>query len=92
MKLNHGTRKTDILEGLFHTFACPCLPVFEVDISTILHGRSLIMTNPFLRSDEHWAGKVSDAPESPPAKSPSSMLKGTGSLCLQVYSATIKYF
>lgn len=40
------------------------IPVFEVDISTILQGRPLSMTNPFLRRAEHCIGKVSDAPES----------------------------
>ena len=38
------------------TLACPCFPVLEVDISTILQGCSLIMTYPFLRRLEHWAG------------------------------------
>ena len=38
------------------TFACPCLPVFEVDISTILQGRPLISTWPFLRKAEHCWG------------------------------------
>ncbi|KAH9418515.1 hypothetical protein DERP_011377 [Dermatophagoides pteronyssinus] len=38
------------------TLAWPCLPVFEVLISMTLHGRPLIMTKPFLRSDEHCTG------------------------------------
>ena len=40
----------------FLTLACPCFPVLEVDISTILHGRPLIRTWPFLRSAEHCWG------------------------------------
>merc|ERR1740131_35761 len=51
------------------TLAWPCLPVLEVDISTILQGRFLIMTKPPLRRAEHCMGKVSEAPESPWAKS-----------------------
>ena len=53
----------------FLTLACPCFPVLEVDISTILHGRPLIRTWPFLRSAEHCWGKVLDAPASAPSKS-----------------------
>lgn len=54
------------------TLACPCLPVFDVDISTILHGRAFNMTKPFLRNAEHCMGKVADAPESPVSKCESS--------------------
>lgn len=46
------------------TLAPPCLPVLEVDISTILQGRPLITTYPFFRRAEHCIGKVADAPES----------------------------
>merc|ERR1719422_1729528 len=56
------------------TLACPCLPVLEVDISTILHGRFLIMTKPFFLRAEHCMGKVSDAPASAAAKSSSAAI------------------
>lgn len=55
------------------TLACPCLPVFEVDISTILQGLDFSITNPFLRRAEHCMGNVADAPESPVSKWVSSM-------------------
>jgi hypothetical protein len=38
------------------TLAWPCLPVLEVLISTILHGRFLMTTKPFLRRAEHCMG------------------------------------
>lgn len=56
------------------TLAWPCLPVFEVDISTILHGRPLSTTKPFLRNAEHCMGKVAEAPASPVSKSKSSAI------------------
>lgn len=46
------------------TLAWPCLPVFEVLISTILHGRPLMTTNPFFLNAEHCCGKVVEAPAS----------------------------
>src|SRR5947209_501245 len=46
------------------TFAWPCLPVLDVDISTILQGRFLITTKPFLRRAEHCIGYVAEAPAS----------------------------
>lgn len=45
------------------TLACPCLPVLEVVISTILQGRPFSMTKPFFLSAEHWMGYVWEAPE-----------------------------
>lgn len=45
------------------TFAWPCFPVFEVDISTTLHGFPLMTTKPPLRRDEHCIGNVSEAPD-----------------------------
>merc|ERR1712098_725982 len=39
------------------TLACPCFPVLEVDISTILQGLFLIMTWPPLRRAEHCMGR-----------------------------------
>lgn len=56
------------------TLAWPCLPVFEVDISTILQGRPLSTTKPFLRNAEHCIGKVAEAPASPVSKSKSSAI------------------
>lgn len=56
------------------TLAWPCLPVLEVDISTILHGRPLSTTKPFLRNAEHCIGKVAEAPASPVSKSKSSAI------------------
>ena len=50
------------------TLAWPCLPVLEVDMSTILQGRCLITTWPFLRRAEHCMGKVVDAPASTDSK------------------------
>lgn len=50
------------------TLAWPCLPVLEVDMSTILQGRFLITTWPFLRRAEHCMGKVVDAPASTDSK------------------------
>lgn len=44
------------------TFACPCFPVLDVDISTILHGLPLMTTCPFFLNDEHCIGYVADAP------------------------------
>ena len=44
------------------TLAWPCLPVLEVDMSTILQGRPLMTTWPFLRRAEHCMGKVREAP------------------------------
>lgn len=44
------------------TLACPCFPVFEVDMSTILQGLPLITTWPFFRSPEHCMLRES-APE-----------------------------
>ena len=38
------------------TLAWPCLPVLEVDMSTILQGRFLITTCPFFRRAEHCMG------------------------------------
>ena len=38
------------------TLAWPCLPVFDVVISMILHGRFFNMTKPFLRNAEHCWG------------------------------------
>lgn len=38
------------------TLAWPCLPVFEVDISTILQGRFLMTTKPFFLKAEHCIG------------------------------------
>lgn len=38
------------------TLAWPCLPVLEVDISTILQGRPFSSTKPFLRRAEHCMG------------------------------------
>lgn len=35
------------------TLACPCFPVLEVDMSTILQGRPLITTCPFFLRAEH---------------------------------------
>ena len=46
------------------TLAWPCLPVLEVDISTILHGRFLMTTWPFFLKAEHCIGKVVEAPAS----------------------------
>ena len=46
------------------TLAWPCLPVLEVDISTILHGRPLMTTWPFFLKAEHCIGKVVEAPAS----------------------------
>lgn len=54
------------------TLAWPCLPVLEVDISTILQGRFFSTTKPFLRRAEHCMGKVADAPASPVSKSSSA--------------------
>ena len=56
------------------TLAWPCLPVLEVDISTILQGRPLSTTKPFLRSAEHCMGNVAEAPASPVSKSRSSAM------------------
>lgn len=38
------------------TLAWPCLPVLDVDISMILHGRFFNITWPFLRKAEHCCG------------------------------------
>lgn len=62
---NRGARKKKALSG--------DSPVFDVDISTILHGRAFNMTNPFLRKAEHCIGKVADAPASPVSKCVSSI-------------------
>lgn len=56
------------------TLACPCLPVLEVDMSTILHGRPLSMTWPFFLRAEACMGNVADAPDSPDWKLSSAML------------------
>ena len=56
--------------------AWPCFPVLEVDISTILHGRPLSTTKPFLRRAEHCIGYVLEAPASPVVKSISSAMVG----------------
>lgn len=70
--------------GQVLTLAWPCLPVLEVDISTILHGRPLSTTKPFLRNAEHCIGKVAEAPASPVSKSKSSaILRGFDSNCSQ---------
>jgi len=37
-------------------------------MSTILQGRCLMTTKPFLRKAEHWRGKVRDAPASAVSK------------------------
>ena len=47
------------------TFAWPCLPVLDVDMSTILQGRPLITTKPFFLRAEHCMGNVREAPASP---------------------------
>merc|ERR1719229_786700 len=61
------------------TLAWPCFPVLEVDISTILQGRFLIMTNPPLRRAEHCMGNVAEAPASALEKSYwSSAISGLG--------------
>lgn len=44
------------------TLTWPCLPVLEVDTSTILHGRPLSTTEPFLHNAEHCTGKVAEPP------------------------------
>lgn len=64
--------------GRAPTLAWPCFPVLEVDISTILHGRPLSTTKPFLRRAEHCIGYVLDAPASPVVKSISSAMGGLG--------------
>ena len=56
------------------TLACPCLPVLEVVISTILQGRPFSMTKPFFLSAEHCMGNVEEAPESAVVKSSSAMM------------------
>ena len=45
------------------TLAWPCLPGLDVDISTILQGRPLITTCPFLRRVEHCTGLLLDGRE-----------------------------
>lgn len=62
------------LEDLTLTLAWPCLPVFEVVISTILQGRPFNMTKPFFLSAEHCMGNVVDAPASAVEKSSSAMM------------------
>merc|ERR1719401_1349177 len=53
-------------------FACPCLPVFEVDTSMHLHGWPLIIKcDPFRISPACW-GYVWDAPDSADSKVGSS--------------------
>lgn len=66
--------KGKMWRGEILTLAWPCLPVLEVDISTILHGRPLSTTKPFLRNAEHCIGKVAEAPASPVSKSKSSAI------------------
>jgi len=44
------------VDGDKMTLAWPCLPVLEVDMSTILQGRFLITTKPFLLRAEHCMG------------------------------------
>lgn len=61
------------------TLACPCFPVLEVDISTILQGRPFSITKPFFLSAEHWMGNVAEAPASAVEKS-SSAIAGQGLL------------
>ena len=56
------------------TLACPCLPVFDVDMSTILHALPLSTTKPFLRRAEHCSGYVSDAPDVVLSNSPASAM------------------
>lgn len=56
------------------TLACPCLPVLEVVMLTILQGRPLSMTWPFFLSEEHCMGYVTEAPDSPVWKSSSAMM------------------
>ena len=58
------------------TLAWPCLPVLEVDISTILHGRFLMTTCPFFLKAEHCIGKVVEAPASALPKSTSCCSNG----------------
>ena len=61
-----GKRK-EVVKGVISlALACPCLPVLDVDISTILHGRPFSITCPFLRRAEHCWGYVCEAPASPP--------------------------
>ena len=60
--------------GIKETLACPCLPVFDVDMSTILHALPFITTKPFLRRAEHCIGNVSDAPDPVLSNSPASAM------------------
>lgn len=53
---------------IYYTVVSLYIPVFDVDISTILHGRAFNITKPFLRNAEHCIGKDVDAPESPVSK------------------------
>lgn len=56
---------------VFFTLACPCLPVLEVLMSTILQGWPFSMTWPFFLSAEHCIGYVCEAPDPTHPKSSS---------------------